>query len=367
MLFAKDDNLYFQDGDNSPVKLAEKISNPYSFNRISDDNQKVIFHRDDGNIYSIDTDGTREQILIPNGWLDSLEAGTEMDDLNFIPDTHFLFFKAVLCKEQSSVSLCSTSIFLADADTAEIRKLADLGLARQKSSLARNIEVSPNGEMIAVGAMDGMKIFTLDGKSIRQNVLPYTPSMSDVLFPSLFWLPDSSGLIVALPTDLYPDQFYADGFAPAYAIWRYTIDGNLTIQIPFDPPVSGYFQVSPDGNRIVYGGISLAATELYLGNLTDRSSKKFGDDLMSNFHWSSDSQHFIHGNAVVTSFDRPPVYGGVSPEWIDPNHYIYLVLPSNNSTTQLERVLIAEIRGDEVYYYESGFLHLRSVLIKSKP
>ncbi|GEM_PF-2764271 len=367
VLFKKDNDLYFQNGNKLPVKLAhiEGRTYPPYFVILSDDNQKVVFYQDDGNIYSINADGTKEQVVIPSNWSDSLSSGTFMGALDFIPKTHLLFFEAVLCKEKSSVSSCSTIIFIADADTGRIRKLADLGLALQNydPGIQNNIRFSPNGRMMAAGTTEGINIFTLEGEIIRQNVLPFTPSKSVTPFPSLFWLPDSSGLIAALPTQLHPDPFYIDGNAPAYAIWRYKIGDNSMVQIPFDPPVAGAFEVSPDGNWIVYGGISSAETELYLGNLSDGITKVFGDDLMRNYQWSSDSKHFIHGNVVVISFDKPPVFGGGSTQWIDSNHFIYLDTPDNNPLIQQGRVLVAEIRQDKVYYYETGLTYLSIIVI----
>jgi hypothetical protein len=368
MLFTKDDNLYFQDGENTPIQLTQAKGASKYHVRLSNDNQKVVYYEAGGDIYSINTVGTQEKIIIPKNWLDSLEMGTQIRFLNFVPKTHLLFVETMLCKEKSSVSLCSTIIFLADTDIGEIRKLADLGLALQNHDpiIQDNIRFSPDGKMMAVGTMGGVAIFTLDGKIIRENILPYTPSEADVPFPSLFWLPDSSGLLVALPDKNRPDPFYVDGTAPAYTIWRYKIEDNSTAQIPFDPPVAGTFEVSPDGNWIVYGGLSPAATELYLGNLADGSAKAFGNDLMRNFQWSSDSKYFIHGNAVVISFDKPPVLGGGSTQWIDSNHFIYFDSTENNPAIQQKRILIGEIRGNEVYYYESGLPYSGLSTIKPK-
>lgn len=366
VLFNTDNNLYFQDGNSSPIKLAERISNPFSFSKLSDDNQKVVFQKDNKNIYSINTDGTQEKIIVPNNWLAALEAGTKLDNLSFVPETHLLFFEAVLCKEKSASSLCSSTIFLIDTDTGNIKKLGDFGLVRQESNLARNIEISPNGKMIAIGTMDGLKLFTLDGNMVRENILPFMPSKPDMPFPSLFWLPDSSGLVVILPDKNRPDPFYVDGMAPAYTIWRYKLDDNSTTRIPFDLPMAGTFEVSPDGNWIVYGGISPAATELYLGNLMDGSTKIFGNDLRRNFAWSPDSKHFIHGGEVVISFDKPPLYGGAGPAWVDADHFTYIDIPENNPLIQKERILIGEIRGDEVYYYELGLPSLGLMTIKPK-
>ena len=367
MLFIKDGDLYFQDGDNLPVKLTHlgetsydpKFSDDaqlsYLHPMISDDNQKVVFSRSDDNIYSINTNGTQEQIIIPNDWLTTpFDAGTKIGIVQFIPGTHQLLLETHLCNLQHRPP-CANSIFIADTDTGEIKRLADFSLNYHSyDSAARNIAISPNGKMLAVGTLDGTQILTMDGRFIHRNILPYkSGTPDDISFLYLSWLPDSSGLIVALPDKIHPDDFYIGG-ASAYTIWRYTIDDNSTVQIPFDPPVAGSLSVSPDGNWIVYGVVSLAATELYLGNLTGGATKTFGNDLFSNFSCSPDSKHLIHGQAVVLSFDKPPVYGGAAPVWVDSNHFIYRDEPVNNPTIQQARILIAEIKGDEVYYYELG-------------
>ena len=87
---------------------------------------------------------------------------------------------------------------------------------------------------------------------------------------------------------------------------------------------------------------------------------------MTSYSWSPDSKHLIIGNFVVTSFDKPPISGGDAPGWIDSNHLISLVLPADNSTARLEKVLIAEIRADEIFYYDSGLLYQQFVIIRPK-
>jgi len=371
MLFTKDGDLYFQDGENAPVKLAhagEPNYKSYYSPRLSDDNQKVVFSQNDGNIYSINTDGTQKQVIVPSNWSASLEAGTFMGVLNFVPQTHLLFFEAMLCKDKSSVSLCSTTIFLADVDTGKIKKLADLDLALQNhdANIQDNIRFSPDGKMMAVGTAENIKIYTLDGKIIRQNILPFKPSKSEAPFPSLFWLPDSSALIAALPNTLCYTS--ALGYTVAYTVWQYSLKGNSTFQTPFTPPIIDTFEVSPDGNWIVYyGGLPSAEYEIYLGNLVDGGTKAIGQEDRRYFSWSPDSKHFIRGSGVVISLDKPPVYGVVGASWIDSNHFIGHDSPTNNPVIKEDRILIAEIKGNEIYYYESEFSYPRFRFWLMKP
>jgi Tol biopolymer transport system component len=353
MVFIKDGDLYFQDGKNAPVRLAHVGEKSYS-PKLSDDNQKVVFSKDNGNEYSINTDGTNEQIIIPNDWLSTFETGTNENIWGFVPGTHQLLIETYRCESPKFGSLCSRSVFLANADTGAIKKLADLGLIYQQNRISRNIAISPDGKMIAVGAMNGMKILTLDGKIIRQNILPYKPSTSTVLFPSLFWLPDSSGLIIGIP-DTTIDSF-AYGNYPAHTLWRYTIDNNVAIQIHLDaPPLPGNggtndFVISPDGNWGIYGGLGEADPSLYIVNLINGHKFGEGNDTQPSFSWGPDSKHFIY-TSLSSTLGNVSQPANITPicrldKWIDADHF---------TCWSHEKILVAKIGYNEVTIYDLGF------------
>jgi len=371
MLFTKDGDLYFQDGNNSPVKLTHvgETSNDPKFSdeaelsylhpMISDDNQKVIFSRSDGNIYSININRTQEQIIIPTDWLTPFNAGTKIGIVQFIPGTHRLLLETHLCSLDHRPP-CANSIFIADTDAGEIKKLADFSLNYHfYDSAPRNIAVSPNGKMLAVGALDGTQILALNGKVIRRNVLPYKPNMDNIFFPSLSWLPDSSGLIVAIPDKVFHTPV-CDNLT-AHTLWRYTIATNTAIQIPLDPPPMMHtFQISPDGNWVVYGGYCQPL--LYRGNLANGQTQVFGeDDNHPNFYWSSDSKHIIYLNAIVISFDDPLVYIGWSSVWIDANHFLY----ADFSRPQ-ERISLGKIDEKEIHHFALPFPSANFFMLKPK-
>lgn len=367
MLFNKDGDLYFQDGTNSPVKLTH-IGKRYLSYAISDDNQKVVFSRGDGNEYSINADGTQEKIIIrnmANDWPPApLHPGINKAIVGFVPSTHQLLFETALCESQKYESPCPTSLFLADADTGVNKKLGDFGLSLQQDSMNKNVGVSPDGKMVAVGTIDGVDILTMDGNVVRHNVLPFKPSTSTVLFPSLFWLPDSSGLIVALPNTFYNSNAWSN--FPASTIWRYTIDGNGAVQIPFDPaPMLDTFQVSPDGKWIVYGGLA-NDDMLYLGDLTDGHIQELGSAYTFEVLWSPDSRHFIATTAesflgAINSPTLTPICR--LDEWIDAYHFTCL-----NAEGNLSRVRMAEFVAGVIRIYDLGFDKAieNSVFIKPK-
>ena len=352
MAFVKNDDLYFQDGNNLPIRLTQDgqvSSSPYA---VSDDYQKVVFLRNDGNAYSINADGTQEQTIIKNIIKDRpphiLQPGIGHGIVGFIPGTHRLLFETVRCETQEFGSPCSISLFLIDTDTGDMKKLGDLGLAVQLNSGSQTVGISPDGKMVAVGTINGVDLVTMDGKIIRHAILPYKPSTDTVLFPSLFWLPDSNGLIVALPNTFYNSSAYFN--FPASTIWRYTIDSNVAVQIPFDPPpMLDTFQVSPDGNWIVYGGLGDDPT-VYLRNLADKRIHISGEAYQSSFLWSSDSKHFVFTDIQSTlgTITDPPTLTPICRlyDWIDLNHF---------TCWRAERIRMAEIGTEGVKIYDLGF------------
>lgn len=354
IVFSKNGNLYFQDGNNPPARLThvgEKIGSP----KISDDNQKIVFLREDGSVYSINIDGTQEQIVIPGNWVDSFETGTQKKILDFVPGTHLLFFRTILCGSQDFHSLCSSSIFVADTDTGRIKKLADLGLSFQQNETPGNIVVSPDGRMVAVGTIDGIDIFTLDGNIIRRDIKPYTPNRASTVFPSLFWLPDSSELILAIPDTIYENHSY-DSFV-GNTLWRYTIDDSVAVQIYLDSPIPGgtrQFDISPDGNWSAYGGISAGEPTVYIGNLTDGHRISYGKDLQPSFSWGPDSKYFIYSstNSILGSLGAPPLFLGNCrfQKWINADHFTCHIYEKN-----VEKICMVEIIAGAIKIYDLGF------------
>jgi len=366
VLFTKDEYLYFQNGNNSPVELGLVGEVPFSY-ILSDDSQRVAVIDPDPYAYenqgfTIGTDGAQKKPILPGGWPNkNLSWGTRLGKVDFVPGTHQLLVETVLCESQEFRSPCSASIFLADTDTGDIKKLADLGLAFQQNSSSRNVMVSPDGMMVAVGAMDGMDILTMDGKVIRHGILPYTPGTSSVLFPSLFWLPDSTGLLVALPDTFYDSPAFGPEY-PGHTLWRYTIADNDAIQIQLDSPIPGSgsnsFDISSDGNWIVYGGISPnnndADSGVYIGDFANGQARKFGNAYVFDFSWSPGSKYFIATStgSVLGGIDVPAFISGCpgGAEWIDARHFTCWMSEGN-----VLRLRMAEIDAEAVRFYDFGF------------
>jgi Tol biopolymer transport system component len=353
MAFIKDGDLYFQDGENLPIiltHLGEEARHP----EISSDNQKILFYRREGNedtAYTINSDGRDERVVMSQGWLGSLELGTEKKILGFIPHTHQLLVTTYLCEPTEFATPCSAKLFIADTDTTAVEQLANLGLAYQQNTPNGNVRISPDGKLIAIGTMDGLRILALDGEVTRESILGYKPSTSSKLFPSLFWLSDSSALIAVLPDALYPTNAYGDFIA--HTVWRYSVEENSASQVSLNPPLMGFnFDISPDGKWAIYGGFSGYDTELYLADLTTGHVQIFGDDLQPGFWWGLDSKHFAYGTAFqnISTIDNPSSVINICDllQWVDAKHFLCRV---DAYGTKLR---MGEFEGENIRIYNLG-------------
>ena len=351
MLFIKDGDLYFQDGNNSPVNLF-RVGKPTndSYYDLSDDNRLAL---SSGGV--LNTDGTpqRETTPPPYSELERQLWGTEFGNVHFVPGTHKLISRSYLCNSFDRPTSCVSSLYLTNTDTGEFKKLADLGFSGGPQN--ETYKTSPNGKMVAISTTTSVDIINMDGEYIRHDILFYKPNTPNILFPSVFWLPDSSGLIVGIPSTLFDSVAY--NYVPAYTIWRYTIDNNVAIQIPLTPPPMafgdawGEVQVSPDGKWIVYGGLGYNP-EIYLGNLSNGQVQTVGVAVQTRFSWAPDSKHFIATSAgsVLGAIDSPTLMpiGNVGG-WLDGKHFIWF--------TQRDGILktfIAEIVPGGLKIYDPG-------------
>jgi Tol biopolymer transport system component len=204
--YIKDNNIYFQNSEGQPIQLTHsgKDQNP----TLSDDGQKIVFYRGEkkDDAYSINADGSNEQLIITIKSLPVLGQG-EIRALTFVPDTHFLLFNTYLCNPHVflyNASDCTVSTYSVDTDTGRISGLlAGLsGNAMQE----RNFENSPDGRYISVATSGYIDIYylssePLDSHVAYQNAIVYLRTEPDEYFPRQYWLPDSSGLMAIVPTD----------------------------------------------------------------------------------------------------------------------------------------------------------------------
>lgn len=354
MIFIKDGNLYFQDGIEVPVELTHiRESTPHPI--LSDDNQKVVFFRqDESDINSINIDGSHVQTLITNRLLP--EFLNQENAQAFVPGTHLLLFNTYECESQEARPLCAIGLSRVDTDTGEIKKLVAPGKPGQYN-YDGNFKVSPNGKMVSVVSSGHIDLISLDGKIISRNIMTYTPSMPIELFPAQGWQTDSNGLVMAIPASIHYGVAYAH---PSFTVWRYSLDDKKAVQIPLDdvPPMyvmsgcGGTIDISPDGNWILYvHGTEQELPGYYLGNLRTGHTKPYGPLVCpGNPTWSPDSKQFIYADKLGF-IDKPPIQiDGIPMGWIDADHFMYLP----QFAAEELKFRVAEIHGEIILSYYLG-------------
>lgn len=364
VLFARDGNLYLQAGDQAAAALTQTDNSGFIMQRmISDDGQKIVFLRGktsksasaNADVYTVNADGSGLRLLLTPEWLATLVKGTSRGAALpvFVPGTHRVLFETSLCQSPAEDAPCSIGIFLADADGGETKAILPPGKAQAPSAQPR-FQVSPDGKLVAVASPGHVDILDIDGQLVRGGIFLYTPSMAEAQYATLFWLPDSSGLIAALPTNSsHIAAFNKD--VPAYAIWRYTLADSHAEPISLDPSPMNLqgdidrFLVSPDGHWLLYGGNGPGASDVYLGDLTNGHVQLIGNNPQPAFSWSPDSKRFFGQNFAGVMGERTAQVTKKNFDvisWIDAAHFICRFCGPNDS-----QPYAAEITADELVLY----------------
>ncbi len=356
-VYAKDGNLYFQSNANQVTKLTNsgKDRDPL----LSDDEEKIVFYRGeaDDNVYSINNDGSDEQLIIASKFLPRLGQG-EIKALTVVPNAHSLLFNTYLCNPRPlgpsyNAPDCTVGIYSVNLDSGEIRNI--VGGLSGNTMQERNFEISPDGHFISVAASGHIDIYGFS-QLIYPDAISYPRTKPDEFLPKQYWLPDSSGLIVIVATDPYNEP----GTPPAtYAAYRYIL-GDKANLIPFDKFIIWNVQapdwcISPDRNWILFAGTDSGDRRdvglHYLGNLTDGHTQAYkpANWHLHDCHWSPDSKHFVADRSSTITFigsvdgSLPIPVSGYFLEWIDNTHYYYVTIDGNKTDTI--KTYIGEISG----------------------
>lgn len=366
MAYMVDGNLYVQNGSSSPKQLSnsgEDISPMFS-----DVGEKIVFYRgkihDNNSIFSVNADGSQMQEIITTAWLDTLGAGTKAGHLAFVPNTHLMIFNTYLCPDNDDLSSgCTVGLFLVDTDTGKLKEIVKPTLGGRlpiggDALWIRNFSISPDGKSLSIAHAGQIDIFDINGKVIHHSIMTYSPGMPFELYPRVYWFPDSSGLIVALPAETeYVGPLW--GGDPDYTIWRYIFDGNIATQIPLEPTPTwihmlesnDVLSVSPNREWVIYFANDC---KLYKGNLLDGSTELLIPCwYFLPMQWSSDNKHFGSGSnpqAIIGSVDKPlGLLPGYFIDWIDAKRFIYF-----SSFAENTQILVGEINQGILLSYKSN-------------
>ena len=348
-----DGNLYIQDSGKEPVQLTDSGLDGRPI--FSDDGERIVFYRGEASdIYSINANGSHEQVLTSPGWLTKLNLGysefTRIGNIVFVPGTHQLLFNTSEVKPwNDSVSHMSPmdvqpnlDVLLMDIDTKEIKRLVAPG----EGGI---FQISPDGKLDIDYTGSYIDVIGIYGQINRRHMITYQPNW-DNEWVEPFWTQDSSKFIFVAPIKGNADP--TDGPEPD-TVWQYSMESNTANEIHLNPPpMDHYFTLSPDGNWIAYSYFyypgkteKTMPSGVYLGNLRDGSSRFLGSAPLygspDSFEWSPDSEHFIFEDDRQTRLYLGNIQGDVTPlnvmgfeaGWIDSHRYIYF--PSNGAGLEL--------------------------------
>jgi hypothetical protein len=336
-VYEREGNLYFQKNETLTIQLTDsgKDRDPI----LSKDGQKIVFYRGeaDDNVYSINIDGTNEQLIIKSNELPIPEPG-KVKALTFIADSHLLLFNIYLCNPRPigphyNAPDCTVGLYEVNTDSGETRELVSelSGNTMQYS----NFSVSPDGKYISVAASGHIDIYS-GSDIIYQNALVYEITRPDEYLPQQYWLPDSSGLIAFVATGGYNEP----GTPPwGYAAYRYILGRKATkivLGAAIGRGVGGVsFSISPDRNWIYFSDSSWGT---YVANL--RTGYTQPNEAVVPFYslqWSPDSKYFASSAStfdMIGSVEGPSLpVGGTFLMWIDTSHYYYLTMEGGNPDT----------------------------------
>lgn len=350
MAYVIDGNLYFQEDNNLPEQLTFGSEEKISFPVFSDDSEKIIFYRGlvPHKLYSINTDGTEDKILVTGALLGSLSSGydkfTEIISLAYVPDTHLVLFNTRQLSQQAfdqkdfnrTDSKENQDLISVNTDTGELKILREKGAGG-------DFFISPDGNMVAILANGHIDVINIDGQIIHRNLADYFVTHPYELSPNVFWNADSTELTVTFPKR---DVFDLSG-PETLLVGQYSLEGNENVVMDFDPPVlDGEYDVSLDGTWILYFYYyypgktdETIPAGIYLGNLQTGESELYSTYVGPPI-WSADSRHFVFDNLFLGVVDGLPISLGIVGfvGWGDADHFLY------RSTKGI--VLIGEVSGE---------------------
>jgi hypothetical protein len=333
-VYEREGNLFFQKNETQAVQLTNSGRDRDPI--LSKDGQKIVFYRGEANdnVYSINIDGSNEQLIIKSNELPIPEPG-EVKALIFIADSHLLLFNIYLCNPRPlgphyNAPDCTVGLYEVNTDSGETRELVS-GLSGNTMQY-RNFSVSPDGKYVSVAASGHIDIYS-GGEIIYQNALVYEITKPDEYLPQQYWLPDSSGLIAFVATGGYNEP----GTPPwGYAPYRYILGRKATkivLGAAIGRGVGGVsFSISPDRNWIYFSDSSWGT---YIANLNNGYTQPYEAVVhFYSLHWSPDSKYFA---SSASTFDMigsvkgaPLPVGGYFIKWIDSTHYYYAVVEGND-------------------------------------
>lgn len=277
--FTYEEKLWlWQNGTSQPLTSVHEGASV----NISDDGNLIAFTRD--GLWVINSDGSNERLLLGNEDFREMEPndpGLELDDFDWIPNTHALLFNTIL-SDVRGISP-SDDLYIVDAETMEWKLL-------RKPGEGGRFFISPDGQKVAMTTPDEIRLMNIDGSDYHA-VMDYSvPIPTDyAYYAAPDWAADSQSLTVPIP----PEDFYYTMTTSPTLVWRLSVDGTApTIISQLPPGDSGYDKRiwSPENEHFAFwfeGAYHVDTDGTVLNPITEAGVSELG------FAWI-DETHFIY-------------------------------------------------------------------------
>ncbi len=295
------DTLYaWQQGDSAARQIA--AGSP-AHPRLSPDEARVAYQRD-GTLWVGGIDGSKPTPLITP---ESLNA----DKTHFVLDMAWLDDKTILFNTYRSTPKLlvkqqfADDLWQADLGAGTVTQLLDAGQGG-------SFHISPAGDHIALvvsgdyASQTPGSISVVDARGQnRVKLLEYpfvNTGASYQFYAQPQWLPDGSGLLVAIPD---PNLVYASGSVPPTALWRLDVTGKAVQLGSVNADFFSLPEFSPDGKRILYtrrlGAKQTNEIALFQAASDGTGEQEIAHDRIGAIepaHWTPDGAAFtfVHGN-----------------------------------------------------------------------
>jgi hypothetical protein len=223
----------------TPVGLYTTLS-------FSSDGKKIVFTRN-GELLSINSDGTNEKILINSEDLGIIAPHNPDNSIQliWIPNTPYLIITT--WQEWDITRNSNNDLYLYNFDTEQWKTVFHPGEGGR-------ITVSPNGEYIAVVTQEKIILMNSDGSN-QHTALTFEPYKFEYYpyFPRPYWSEDSQSLIIetqSMNPTLTPDTSHYPPNEPLVKVWLIPIIGTPKKILQTTEYYDLYY--SPDLSKFVY-------------------------------------------------------------------------------------------------------------------
>jgi len=306
---------------------------------ISDDGDVVVYKRNiaygDDELWAVNSDGTSDRLLVSLADFDAMSnhpdsVSTTVYAFDWVPGTHTVAFNTREIFEGPGLIL-NDDLRLVDADSLMQSTLLSPGDGGA-------FTYSPDGSQIALVTSTDVSFVDADGSNRRDAVLtfPIIFTYSEYnYYPTPFWLPDSSGLRIAIPSEAQLDA------GATTTLWHLPVSGAAPTALWTFSPAPFFVDpvtFSPDTLSVAYivqvGPLTDNTYELHIASPDGSGDTIYHTAPLANFtSWNPDSTDFVFSFGEPTNKKLGQVGSGFIPltdtanadqvVWIDATRFLF--------------------------------------------